>query len=77
MPVLSIDQSTLTVSERAGMANIGLKLSGPKTGDIVVTYATSITDSDTAQQADFTAASTTATISSLSTTGVIPNIYHQ
>ena len=54
------------------MANIGLKISGPKAGNIVVTYATSITDSDTAQQADFTAASTTATVSSLSTTGNIP-----
>ena len=60
-PTLSIDSSTLTISELAEMIHVGLVLSGPTNEDVVVTYSTSITGNDTAQQADFTAqiASTT------------------
>ena len=75
VPILTVDRSTLTVSESAVTTHIGLNLSGPTSGDVVITYATSIADSDTAQQTDFTAIPTsparTATISSNSTTGTI------
>ena len=54
-PTLSIDSSTLTISELAEMTHIGITLSGPTNEDVVVTYSTSITGSDTAQQADFIA----------------------
>ena len=52
-PTLSVDNSTLSISELAGTTNIGLKLSGPTNEAVVVTYSTSITDNDTTQQADF------------------------
>ena len=72
MPVLSVDRSTLTISESAGTTHIGLNLSGPTSGDVVVTYSTSIEESDSAQQVDFTAqSSSTVPISSDSTTGTI------
>ena len=62
-PTLSVDSSTLTISERAGMTHIGLTLSGPTNEDVVVTYSTSITGNDTAQQADFsTQSASTITI---------------
>ena len=54
-PTLSVDSSTLTISERAEMTHIGLTLSGPASNNVIVTYSTSITGSDTAQQEDFTA----------------------
>ena len=54
-PTLSVDNSTLTISELAEMTHIGLTLSGPTNEDVVVTYSTSITGNDTALQADFTA----------------------
>ena len=64
-PILSVDNSTLTISERAEMTHIGLTLTGPTNEDVVVTYSTSITGNDTAQQVDFTAQSaSTITISS-------------
>ena len=76
-PTLSVDSSTLTISERAEMTHISLSLSGPTNNDVIVTYSTSITGNDTAQQADFTAqaASTTtisaSTLSTTSTSGLI------
>ena len=64
-PALSIDRSTLTISERAEMTHIRLTLSGPASNDVIVTYSTSITRSDTALQEDFTTQSaSTITISS-------------
>ena len=63
-PTLSVDSSTLTISELAGMTHINLILSGPTNEDVVVTYSTLLSGSDTAQQADFTAQSaSTITIS--------------
>ena len=65
VPTLSVDNSTLSVSESAGTTKIGLILSGPTSDDVVVTYSTSITDLNTAQPADFTAQSaSTQTITS-------------
>ena len=74
-PTLSVDNSTLTISERAEMTHIGLTLSGPASNDVIVTYSTSITGNDTTQQADFTAQSanttTIATSPSPATSGLI------
>ena len=74
-PTLSVDNSTLTISERAEMTHIGLTLSGLASNDVIVTYSTSITGSDTAQQADFTAQTastiTIATSPSPATSGLI------
>ena len=76
-PTLSIDSSTLTISERAEMTHIGFTLSGPTNEDVVLTYSTSITGNDTAQQADFIAQSASittisaSTISNTSTSGLI------
>ena len=72
-PTLSVVDSTLSVRENAGTTAIELKLSGPASGDVVVTYSTSITSaSDAAQQADFTEhSSQMVTISSPATTGLI------
>ena len=65
VPTLSVDNSTLSVSESAGTTNIGLILSGPTSDDVVVTYSTSITDLNTAQLTDFTAqTASTQTITS-------------
>ena len=47
---------------------MGLRLSGPTNGDVVITYSTSITESDTAQQADFTAQ--TASTSTIPTSSI-------
>ena len=75
IPTLTVDRSTLTVSESAGTTQIGLNLSGSTSLPVVVTYTTSITDNDTAQQADFTAVpaspARTATISEGELTGSI------
>ena len=43
-PTLSIDTTSLTISESAGTTQIELNLSGPTNEDIVVTYSTSITE---------------------------------
>ena len=70
-PTLSIDSSTLTISEHAEMTQIGLTLSGPTNEDVIITYSTSITGSDTAQQADFTAqTANTSTIPTSSTPSI-------
>ena len=61
LPTLSVDNSTLLVSESAGTTHISLNLSGPTSNMVVVTYSTSITGNDTAQQADFTAQSASTT----------------
>ena len=71
LPTLSVDRSTLTVSESAGTTHVGLSLSGPSSETVVVNYSTSIANNDTALQTDFTAQSTTTTISSDSTSGLI------
>ena len=72
VPTLSVDNSTLSVSESAGTTNIGLILSGPTSDDIIVTYSTSITDLNTAQPADFTAQSaSTQTITSVASSRLI------
>ena len=65
-PTLSVDSSTLTISERAEMTHIGLNLSGHTNEDVVITYSTSISRSDTALQADFTAQSASTTTISTS-----------
>ena len=71
-PTLSVDETTLSVDEEAGMTSIGLSLTIPSSSGVVVTYSTSIESSDTAQQADFTAqSSVTETFSSTATTGTI------
>ena len=76
-PTLSVDSSTLTISELAELTHIGLTLSGPTNEDVVITYSTSIVGSDTAQQADFTTQSAStitisaSTISTTSTSGLI------
>ena len=67
-PTLSVDNSTLTISELAEMTHIGLTLSGPTNEDVVITYTTSITESDTAQQADFIAQSASITTISATST---------
>ena len=74
-PALSVDTSTLTISELAEMTNIGLTLSGPTNEDVVITYSTSITGSDTAQQADFTAQSASTITIATSPPQVTPSIF--
>ena len=54
MPTLSIVDSTLNVSERAGVTAIELELSGPISKPVEVSYFTSIESTDTTVQADFT-----------------------
>ena len=72
MPTLSVANSTLMVSESAGTTQIGLNLSGPTSNAVAVTYSTSIADTNTASQIDFTAQSeSTTTISASSTAGLI------
>ena len=72
MPTLSVANSTLMVSESSGTTQIGLNLSGPTSNAVAVTYSTSISDTNTASQIDFTAQSeSTTTILASSTTGLI------
>ena len=71
-PTVSVVDSSLSVSEQAGSTSIEFELSGPTSRDVAITYFTSITGDDTAEQDDFTAQSlTTATITSPGTTGLI------
>ena len=72
-PTLSVVNSTLSVSERAGHTAVELELSGPTSGNVMVTYSTLIdSGTDTAQQADFTAhSSQTVSIASAQIIGKI------
>ena len=75
IPILTAENLSPSFSERIGTANIGLNLSGPTSGDVEVTYTTSIISGvDNAESNDFTpvAISQTVTISASETTGVIP-----
>ena len=74
-PILSVDSSTLIISEKAGNTKIGLKLSGPSSSDVVVSYMTSIEGTDNTESGDFTPTAPgtpgTVTIASGSTSGFI------
>ena len=71
-PTLSVVDSTLRVSERAGSTSIELNLTGATSGEVAVTYSTSIVSGDTAEQDDFMAqASQILRITSSNTSGTI------
>ena len=72
LPTLTVDNSTLTVSEAAVTSSIGVNLSGPATGNVVLTYLTSFNSSNTADENDITAqSSNTITIAAPATAGLI------
>ena len=58
LPIISVNYSTLKISEKAGTTKIGLNLSGPSNADIEVSYVTSIEISDNTEPEDFTAFTT-------------------
>ena len=71
-PTLSVVDTNVDVGEREGYAAIELMLSGSTDEDVVVTYATTREQGDTAEAADYTVPNPQrATISSSKTTGEI------
>ena len=71
-PTLSVVDSTLSSSERAGVTAIELMLNGPTSDLVEVTYSTSIESTDTAVQADFiTQPHNTLSILPTETSGII------
>ena len=72
IPTFTIPSTRVSIGEESGPAVISLRLSNPTTKTVQVTYSTSISRSDTAEAADFSAQSEQSiNITNESTTGTI------